>query len=85
MSWIIDSGFKFRAFWMPFHRSPVGVLVHKIRHFDTVMARWQGLIEMHENLRAENTRLREHLGLTLRVDGLPHRERMRLLDVALGE
>jgi hypothetical protein len=68
---------------MPFHESPLGVLVHRIKHFDTVVKRWSGLIQSHEELRRENIRLREHLGLTLRVEGLPHKERMRLLDVRL--
>jgi len=85
MSWIIETGFKFRAFWMPFHRSPVGLLVHKIKHYDSVMQRWQGLISRHEGLREENTCLRHHLNLDIRVEGLPYRERMRLIELALGQ
>ena len=85
MSWFIEDGFKFRAFWMPFHRSPVGLFVHKVRHYDYVMKHWQGLQRTQEGLREENTCLRHHLNLDIRVGGLPHRERMRLIELALGQ
>lgn len=85
MSWFIEDGFKFRAFWMPFHRSPVGLFVHKVRHYDYVMKHWQGLQRTQEGLREENTCLRHHLNLDIRVEGLPHRERMRLIELALGQ
>ena len=85
MSWFIEDGFRFRAFWMPFHRSPVGLFVHKVRHYDYVMKHWQGLQRTQEGLREENTCLRHHLNLDIRVEGLPHRERMRLVELALGQ